>query len=195
MTRQPTVLVLALAALIATACKGKVEVRDDPETAKQLGDCEKARTDQKTYIASLEKQLAELQLKGAGNVVVTLEGEAMKITGKGPHEQAGEPREPRGSADDAKLYEAFVAALKRSRGGIQKCYQAALKNNSALQARTVTLNIQVDYKTSGEVSGASFQPRIHENFDQCMDAIAKHWSLPAMPRAVTFAYKQTLTPE
>jgi hypothetical protein len=191
MTRSKTALALVAAVSLA-ACKGKTEVKPDPQTERALTDCTKALDDKKAYIASLEKQVADLQLQGAGNVLVTIQGEAMKISGRGPSEQAGTPR---GDADDARLYEAFVASLQKSRGSIQKCYQSALKNNTTLQARTVTLQIQVDYKTSGAVSGASFQPRISDNFDQCMDAVAKRWSLPAMPRAVTFAYKQTLTPE
>jgi hypothetical protein len=191
MQRSSYVLISFLVSL-AVACKGKAEVRPDPQTEKERDDCNKALVDKKTYIASLEKQLADLQLQGSGNVLVTIQGEAMQITGKGPNQQAGEPR---GNADDAKLYEAFVASLKKSRGSIQKCYQAALKNNTALQARTVTLNIQVDYKTSGTVAKSGFEPRISEGFDQCMEAVARRWDLPAMPRGVTFAYRQTLTPE
>jgi hypothetical protein len=93
------------------------------------------------------------------------------------------------------LYEAFVASLRRSRGSIQKCYQNALKNNATLQARSVTLNIEVQYKTSGSVTDARFSPRIDQSFDRCMDSVARRWTLPAMPRAVAFNYKQTLTPE
>jgi hypothetical protein len=192
MQRSSLTLVSLLVLAAAPACKGKVEVRPDPQTLKERDDCNKALEDRKTYIASLEKQLADQQLAGAGNVLVTIQGEAMQISGRGPHEQAGDAK---GNANDARLYEAFVEALKKSRGSIQKCYQAALKNNTALQARTVTLNIQVDYKTSGDVSKSGFEPRISEGFDQCMEAVARRWNLPAMPRGVTFAYRQTLTPE
>ena len=86
-------------------------------------------------------------------------------------------------------------ALQRSHGSIQKCYQVALKNNATLQSRSVTLNIEVQYKSSGEVSNSSFSPRIDASFDQCMSAVAKRWTLPAMPRSVAFNYTQTLTPE
>lgn len=190
--RSSLALVTLALALSVAACKGKETVKADPQTLKDKEDCLKALEDKKTYIASLEKQIADLQLAGSSGVLVTIQGEAMQISGKGPHQQAGEPA---GSADDAKLYEAFVASLKKSRGSIQKCYQAALKNNTQLQARTVTLNIQVDYKTSGSVAKSGFEPKISEGFDQCMEAVARRWDLPAMPRSVTFAYRQTLTPE
>lgn len=109
---------------------------------------------------------------------------------KGPHRDTA-----RGDAKDAELYEAFVKSLKKSRGAIKKCYQSALKKNSALSARTVTLNIGVDYRTNGKVKNANFSPRVSKQFNQCMDSVAKNWTLPAMPRAVSFNYKQTLTPE
>jgi hypothetical protein len=176
-------------ALALGACKGKTQYKDDPETTQKLTDCEKNLKEKETYIATLEKRLAD----GAGSIVmVNIEGEAMKISGKGPHESTDGDA---GSAEDAVLYEAFVASLRRSRGSIQKCYQNALKNNATLQARSVTLNIEVQYKTSGSVTDARFSPRIDQSFDRCMDSVARRWTLPAMPRAVAFNYKQTLTPE
>ena len=176
--RSSLALVTLALTFSASACKGKESVKSDPQVLKDKEDCQKALEDRKTYIATLEKQIADLQLAGSGGVLVTIQGEAMQITGKGPHQQAGEPT---GSADDAKLYEAFVASLKKSRGSIQKCYQSALKNNTQLQARTVTLNIQVDYRTSGTVARSGFEPKISDGFDQCMESVAKRWDLPAMP--------------
>ncbi|HTE56167.1 MAG TPA: hypothetical protein VK698_35185 [Kofleriaceae bacterium] len=182
-------LIAALVALGLGACKGKTKTQEDPESTQKLTDCEKNLKEKEAYIATLEKRLAD----GEGaTVVVNIEGEAMKISGKGPHELADGSA---GNADDAKLYEAFLASLRKSRGSIQKCYQNALKNNATLQARSVTLAIEVQYKASGAVTDASFSPRIDESFDRCMDAVTKRWTLPAMPRAVAFNYKQTLTPE
>ena len=128
-------------------------------------------------------------------MTVSIEGEVMTITAgkdKGPNSGSGDPK---GSAKDEDLYKAFVAKLKSSRGAIKKCYQNALKKNSALSAKSVTLNIVVDYKTSGAVKKASFSPRVSEQFNSCMDGVSKKWQLPGMPRAVSFNYKQTLTPE
>lgn len=182
-------LTSVLLALALVACKGKTTYKEDPETLQKLKDCEDNLKEKTTYIATLEKRLTE----GEGTVVVVnIEGEAMKITGKGPHERTVRDT---GGPEDLKLYEAFVASLRKSRGSIQKCYQNALKNNATLQARSVTLSIEVSYRTSGQVTDARFSPRIDESFDRCMDAVAKRWTLPAMPRAVAFNYKQTLTPE
>jgi hypothetical protein len=186
---QRIVVVVAVMLLALAACKGKTSYKDSEETIQTLKDCQEDQKTKKEYIASLEKRIQELEGEA---VVVNIEGEAMKIAGKWPNERV---KPTGGNADDLKLYEAFVAALQRSRGSIQKCYQNALKNNATLQARSVTLSIEVAYKTSGAVSGAQFSPRIDESFDRCMDAVAHRWTLPAMPRAVSFNYKQTLTPQ
>jgi hypothetical protein len=186
---RPVSLVLVTLLLALGACKGKTKYKDSDATLQRVKDCEAGLKEKQEYIASLEKRIQEME---GEMVTINCTGEAMKVVGKGPNERT---RPAGGNADDLKLYEAFVAALQRSHGSIQKCYQVALKNNATLQSRSVTLNIEVQYRSSGEVSNSSFSPRIDASFDQCMSAVAKRWTLPAMPRAVAFNYKQTLTPE
>src|SRR6266545_6950835 len=95
---------LLLVALALGACKGKTTYKDDPETAQKLGECETNLKAKEAYIARLEKRIGG----GDGStVLVNIEGEAMKITGKGPHEST---EAQVGTAEDAKLYEAFVSA-------------------------------------------------------------------------------------
>lgn len=184
-----------LALSFVAGCKGETKTRDNPQTVQKLSACEESLQQKEAYIKTLEARVTELESGEGTAVVVNIEGEAMEITAgadKGPHVRV---KDPRGDAKDAELYASFVKSLERSRGSIQKCYQSALKKNTALQARTVTLNIAVDYRTSGKVSDASFSPRISDQFNACMRTVADKWTLPAMPRAVSFNYKQTLTPE
>lgn len=191
-------LVLTLAGV---GCKGKTVEKDSPETVNNLKKCEVNLQEKVAYINTLNTRITELESGGAGSgdavVVVNIEGEAMEITSgaeKGPNTGNGNGN-VKGTAKDVELYEAFVAQLKRSRGSIKKCYQAALKKNSALSAKSITLSIGVDYKTSGQVKGARFSPSVSDQFEQCMDGVAGNWTLPAMPRSVSFNYNQTLTPE
>lgn len=188
-----------LMAMIGAGCGTKTKIQENPETRENLNKCEANLKEKVAYINTLNERITALEsgtnTPEEGAVVVTIDGEVMKITAgkdKGPYKGTGDPK---GNANDADLYKAFVSQLKRSRGSIKKCYQHALKKNSALSARTVTLNIGVDYKTSGKVKNASFSPRVSEQFNQCMDGVAQKWTLPGMPRAVSFNYKQTLTPE
>lgn len=184
-----------LSIALVAACKGDGKVKDSPETLRNLSDCEKSKQDKDSYIKELEKRLAEHELGGGDEVVVTIEGEVLTISaikGKGPHQASGVEK---GDAKDAELYEAFLAAVKRSRGQVKQCYQNALKKNSALQARSIPMNIQVKYRTDGKVSLAQFSPRVSADFDQCMQNVASGWALPKMPKPVTFQSKITLTPE
>lgn len=177
-------------------CKGQVKVQDNPETTERLKQCTTSLKEKDEYINDLNKRVTELEGSGGdAQVVVTIQGEAMTIKvgkDKGPNAGAGVAK---GTAKDAELYEAFLSQLKRSRGAIKKCYQSALKKNGALSTRTVTLNIGVDYKTNGKVKKAAFSPRVSDQFNHCMDGVAKNWTLPGMPRSISFNYKQTLTPE
>ncbi|MCP4444719.1 MAG: hypothetical protein GY811_05140 [Myxococcales bacterium] len=186
-------------ALTSVGCEGKTVVKADPQTAEELAQCQANRKEKDSYIDTLSTKITELENGGVtalgdGEIVVTIEGEVMTIaSGKGKGPNGG--KDPKGNAKDAELYEAFVKRLKGSRGAIKKCYQHALKKDSALSSKTVTLNIGVSYKSSGKVKQTRFSPRVSEQFNSCMNSVAKKWSIPGMPRPVSFNYKQTLTPE
>ena len=191
--RDIAVAFVGLLFVAGVGCKAKTTYKDKPETLNDLASCQANLKEKVEYINTLNEQITKLEGGGDGEVVVKIEGEVMTIVAgkdKGPHHAS-----PGGDAKDAELYEAFVAALKRSRGAMTKCYQSALKKNTALSARTVTLDIEVNYKTNGQVKGASFNPRVSDQFNMCMRSVSNNWKLPAMPREVTFHYKQNLTPE
>jgi len=195
MDRVSTLLVVVAVLAGLSACK-ETKVKDKPETLRSLADCEKAKADKDDYIKELEKRVADFELKGAdGDVVVNLEGDGLTIaavSGKGPYTRE---RVEKGNAKDKELYEGFLRAVKRSRGSLKRCYQNALKKNSALQARSIPMAIQVRYRTDGKVAGAQFSPRVSSDFDRCMQSVSKGWTLPKMPRPVTFNSKITLTPQ
>ncbi len=113
-------------------------------------------------------------------MVVTISGDGLEIvgtTGKGPNETARPNKSATkpGNADDQALYKSFLKAVNRSRGGIKKCYQRALKADSSLQARTISMKIKVKYNVAGQVTGTGFSPRISSKFDSCMSSITKRW--------------------
>lgn len=187
-------------ALVSTAfslgCRGEAKPKDTPETLQKLSDCDKAKQDKDAYIKDLEKRLADIELSGGGEeVVVTVTGDNLVIAGvkgKGP---SGRAKIARGNAKDTELYEAFLKAVRMSRGKLKQCYQNALKKNSALQARSIPMAIRVQYRTDGKVSSAQFSPRVSADFDRCMKNVASGWTLPKMPKSVVFNSKITLTPE
>lgn len=176
------------------ACKPKEVIKPDPATTAELQACRQKVADQKKLLEQQDKQIADLKLNADDDgVVVTVQGDLLTITAgadKGPHRG-----EPKGNAKDEALYAEFVKAVKNARGKIKKCYQNALKKDSKLQARTVSLNIQVNFSTSGRMTSASFSPRISDAFDKCLENVANDWKLPAAPRKVAFQYRMSLTPE
>jgi hypothetical protein len=187
----PAVLCAGLI-LGAVACKGETKVEDSPQTLAKLSDCEQANRDKDEYIKELHARVVELEMN-AGDVVVTLQGDAFTVTGgKGPNVRAARPT---GETDDNALYQSFINSVNASRAGMTKCYENALKRDTGLQARTVTLNIQVRFTTAGKPGTITLDPRISEAFDACMQTLIGRWSLPAAPTAVTFRAPVTLTPQ
>jgi hypothetical protein len=84
--------------------------------------------------------------------------------------------------------------VQKSRGAIQKCYEQALKKDTSLQARTVTLNVSASFSAAGQFQRTSFSPVISEAFDGCMRTVAGKWQLPAAAQGMTFKAQVSLTP-
>ncbi len=170
------------------ACKSQSgDVHTDPNLSASLDSCKQALEDNQRVRKDLEAQLKD------GGVVIKIEGELLKITGKGPNAQAEAPAV--GDAKDEELYQKFIASVKRSRSAIENCYRRALKNDSSLQARTISVSVNVDYATSGAVKSTATSPRISDSFNSCIEGVTKNWTLPAMPKAASFRAPLTLTPE
>jgi hypothetical protein len=179
-------------------CKGKTKIQDTPETLEQLENCRNRADERQKWITTLEGKLAELR-EGAGDegevvVNVTGDGTVEIVAGRGPN-QTSRPKEPVATAADKELYEAFIKKVNGSRGQMRKCYQNALKKDSSLTARTITLHVTVRYRANGKVARADFDKRLTPAFGSCMTAVARDWRLPPTPRGVTFKTPVTLTPQ
>src|SRR3569832_252159 len=88
----------------------------------------------------------------------------------------------------------FLNVVERSRGAIQKCYEQALKKNTGLQAKTVTLTVQASFAGSGAYKDSSFSPSLGDTFDQCIKTVASKWVLPQNSPAMNFKAQVSLTP-
>jgi hypothetical protein len=107
----------------------------------------------------------------------------------------GAPGEVR-PIDDKVVGEAakqFQNVVEKSRGAIQKCYEQALKKDTGLQARTVTLSVSASF-TSGQFKGSNFAPSLGDAFDACIRTVASKWTLPPSAPAMTFKAQVSLTP-
>ena len=183
-------IVIVLSALIAPGCKSEV-VKPDPQTQADLDQCRKDKDEKDKRIAALQDENAQLMReKGSGaEITVAIEGNVLTVK---PHTGGGGP--PVDDKAVAAASKEFVDVVQKSRGAIQKCYEQALKKNTGLQARTVTLTVSASFANSGAYRDSSFAPSLGDAFDNCIKTVATKWALPTNSPAMTFKATVSLTP-
>lgn len=192
MTRTSIATALTVLVTLGTVagCKGDKVIQPDPKTQADLDQCLKDKAEKEKLIKSEEDENAALMReKSSGKeIVVAIEGNLMTV-------KPGAPGEVR-PIDDKVVGEAakqFQNVVERSRGAIQKCYEQALKKDTGLQARTVTLSVSASF-TSGQFKGSNFAPSLGDAFDACIRTVASKWALPPSAPAMTFKAQVSLTP-
>ena len=194
MMRTSTVTFLAalMMALGTTAgCKGEKVIQPDPQTKADLEQCLKDKVEKDKLVKAVEDENARLmrdKTTGA-EIVVSIDGTALTV-------KPGAPGEAR-PIDDKAVGEAskeFLNVVAKSRGAIQKCYEQALKKNTGLQARTVTLSVSASFAPSGQFRSSNFAPSLGDAFDSCIRTVASKWTLPTTSPAMTFKAQVSLTP-
>jgi hypothetical protein len=192
MTRTSIATALTVLVTLGTVagCKGDKVIQPDPKTQADLDQCLKDKAEKEKLIKSEEDENAALMReKSSGKeIVVAIEGNLLTV-------KPGAPGEVR-PIDDKVVGEAakqFQNVVERSRGAIQKCYEQALKKDTGLQARTVTLSVSASF-TSGQFKGSNFAPSLGDAFDACIRTVASKWTLPPSAPAMTFKAQVSLTP-
>ncbi len=191
MTRSLIVIALFGSFTLAIGCKGDTITKPDPQTQSDLDACKKNLDEKDKLIKAEEEENARLlREKGSGaEIVVSIEGNALTV-------KPGKPGEVR-PVDDKEAAAAskeFLDVVARSRGAIQKCYEQALKKNTGLQARTVTLTVSASFAQSGAYRDAAFSPSLGDTFDACIKTVASKWVLPTNSPAMSFKAQVSLTP-
>jgi hypothetical protein len=175
---------------LGSGCKGEKVIQPDPQTKADLDRCLKDKAEKEKLIKAEEDENARLMReKGGAEIVVSIEGNALTV-------KPGAPGEVR-PIDDKVVGEAskeFLNVVARSRGAIQKCYEQALKKNTGLQAKTVTLSVSASFAPSGQFKSSNFAPSLGDTFDNCIRTVAAKWALPTSSPAMTFKAQVSLTP-
>lgn len=187
-------MIRTLACLLAlTACKGESKSQGaDPQAAQQLDSCQRNLDEKDKLIKDLKATNEQLQKEKVtgGEVVVSIEGDVLKIK-----HNAGAGGGP--IIDDkvaSAATKAFVDVVSKSRGAIQKCYEQALKKDSALQSHTVTVVVSASFAPSGQNRDSSVSPPINDTFDKCIKTVASKWTVPQNSPVSTFRAPVSLTP-
>ena len=192
MTRTSIATTLTVLVTLGTVagCKAEKVIQPDPKTQADLDQCLKDKAEKEKLIKAEEDENAALMReKGSGaEIVVAIEGNLMTV-------RPGAPGEVR-PIDDKVVGEAakqFQNVVEQSRGAIQKCYEQALKKDTGLQARTVTLSVSASF-LSGQFKGSNFAPSLGDAFDACIRTVASKWTLQPSAPAMTFKAQVSLTP-
>ena len=184
-----------LALVVASGCKGDKVVQPDPQTKADLEQCLRSKTEMSKLIKDEEDENARLMReKGNGAaIVVTIEGNALTVKPGNPGEVHPVDDKVVGAASKE-----FLNVVERSRGSIQKCYEQALKKNTGLTAKTITLSVSASFGSSGQYQSSNFAPSLGDTFDTCIRNVASKWALPANSLAnspgMTFKAQVSLTP-
>ncbi|HEY1554915.1 MAG TPA: hypothetical protein VGF94_08780 [Kofleriaceae bacterium] len=190
MTRLSILVVLSVACA-GLGCKGETVVKPDPQTKTDLDNCKNHAAEQDKRIAALTDENAELMRKQGSGATITVAIEGNTLTVKPYTGPAAPPIDNAAAAAGAKE---FINVVQRSRGSIQKCYEQALKKNTGLQARTISLTVSASFSSSGAYKDSSFSPSLGDTFDNCIKTVASHWNLGANPPANQFQATVSLTP-
>lgn len=189
-----SVLVVAALALAAAACK-EPAAKDKPETLAKLSDCESRAgklADKDRLIATYEAEIVRLKAEGGKQEYsFVIEGDALTLKGKPAGGGGGAPIDDKQAAQ---LSQQFIDVVNKSRGSIQKCYEQALKKNSGLQARTISLTVSANFSAAGAYTRGSFSPQLGDAFDSCMKGVAAKWKLPAASQGMSFQATVSLSP-
>ena len=182
---------IAILLVAVVGCKGETVVKPDPQTKADLEQCQKDKAEKDKLIKAVEEENARLlRNQGSGaEIVVSIEGNALTV-------KPGKPGEVRPIDDKATAAASkeFLDVVAKSRGAIQKCYEQALKKNTGLQAKTITLNVSASFSNAGAYKSASFSPSLGDTFDNCIKTVASKWQLPTNSPAMTFKAQVSLTP-
>jgi hypothetical protein len=194
MMRTPTLflaaLVVAPVAMSVSGCKTKEVTKPDPETVKQLTDCNRGKEEKDKYIAKLQEENARLQMqKGGGEIVVTVQGGSITVR---PGQPGGTlPIDERAAAAGV---QEFLGIVERSRGAIQKCYEQALKKSTGLQSQEISLTVYATFNPTGAVESSSSAPSLGEPFDGCFKQVAQKWTLKGSSASMTYRQVVQLKP-
>ncbi|MEK6607042.1 MAG: AgmX/PglI C-terminal domain-containing protein, partial [Myxococcota bacterium] len=74
--------------------------------------------------------------------------------------------------------ESVVEVVRGGRGGLQTCYERALKRHSGLRSQQLKLKLDFAVHPSGRVSDISIKPLYDKAMDECMRKAIDKWQFP-----------------
>jgi hypothetical protein len=196
--RKGTLVAACLGLFSLVGCKGD----DSGEWTRRLNEandkvvaCKKDVNDLKAQNAELKQKLAQA-MSDPTRVQLTDPDILNLIADIKSKRGAGEEGDVVLGKGDLNPKEASKV-VRQGAQALQKCYERALKKNSALQMQAglgVTLEITV--KPTGMVKSMNLSPQVDAEMTECIRSTVGHWKFPPFAgEPVVVAQRLTLTPK
>jgi hypothetical protein len=87
--------------------------------------------------------------------------------------------------------------VRQGAHALQRCYERALKKNTALQMRAgLGVMLEITVRPTGQVKGMNLSPQVDAEMTECMRSTVVRWRFPPFAgESVVVAQKLTLTPK
>jgi hypothetical protein len=200
--RQPaTFASLALLGAMSSfaGCKGGVGDEEWTRRVSEANDkvvtCKKDLSDLKSQNAELKQKLAQAMTAPA----------RVQLTDPDILNLIAEIKGKRGASEDGDVVlgkgdlnpKEASKVVKQGAQALQKCYERALKKNTALQMQAgLSVTLEITVKPTGQVKTMNLAPRIDNDLTECVRTTVERWKFPSFSgEAVVVAQKLTLTPK
>jgi hypothetical protein len=198
--RRTTILasMALLCGFAAAGCKG-----DEEAWTKRLSDandkvltCKKDLNDLKAQNAELKQKLAQAMTAPAR--VQLTDPDILNLIAeiKGKQGSSGEEGDIVLGKGDLNPKEASKV-VRQGAQALQKCYERALKKNSALQMQSgLGVMLEITVKPTGLVQAMNLSPHIDGEMTDCVRTTVARWKFPPFAgESVVVTQKLTLTPK
>ena len=192
-------LTAALLGMISLAgCKGggdelagRLKEANDKVVAcrSEVDDLKAQNADLKRKLAEAMSNPARVQLTDPDilNLIAEIKGK------RGAPKEGGDIVLGKGDLDPTEA----SRVVKHGAQALQKCYERALKKNSALQMQSgLGVLLELTVKPTGLVGGMNLSPHIDTELTECVRTTVSRWKFPPFAgESVVVTQKLTLTPK
>jgi hypothetical protein len=196
-TPKRTLTAAFLGMLSLVGCKGG----DDAALTSRLNEandkvvaCKKDVNDLKTQNAELKQKLAQA-MSNPSRVQLT-DPDVLNLIAEIKGRRGGEDGDIVLGKGDLNPKEAS-RVVRQGAQALQKCYERALKKNSALQMQSgLGVMLEITVKPTGNVQTMSLSPHVDNEMTECVRTTVARWKFPPFSgESVVVTQKLTLTPK
>jgi len=165
------------------------------EANDKVVECKRDVNDLKTQNAELKQKLAQAMANPSR--VQLSDPDILNLIAeiKGKHSPEGDNGIVLGKGDLNPKEASRV--VRQGAQALQKCYERALKKNSALQMQAgLGMTLEITVKATGMVQTMNLSPQVDSEMTECIRTTVAHWKFPPFAgESVVVAQKLTLTPK